>query len=171
MTELPLQLDRLDIRLTRWLASHAVLALRISLGTIFLWFGALKLIPGFSPAEQLATKTIELLSMGLIPSQMIPPGLGIWECLIGIGLISGWWMRAVLLLLALQMAGTFTPLVLFPSECFTHIPFAPTLEGQYIIKNLVLIAAGMTIGSTVRGGRVEAEPVGTPPQAKPSSTA
>jgi len=158
MAELPRQLIPIDIRLTRWMAGHAVLGLRISLGIIFLWFGALKLVPGFSPAEELATKTIGLLSGGMIPLHVIPPGLGLWECLIGIGLLSGIWMRATLLLLALQMLGTFTPLVLFPRECFTHIPFAPTLEGQYIIKNLVLIAAGIAIGSTVRGGRVESEP-------------
>lgn len=158
MAEIPRQLIPLDIRLTRWMAGHAVLGLRISLGAIFVWFGALKLVPGFSPAEGLATKTITLLSGGLIPADLIPPGLGVWECLIGAGLLSGIWMRATLLLLALQMLGTFTPLVLFPHECFTHVPFAPTLEGQYIIKNLVLIAAGMAIGSTVRGGRIESEP-------------
>lgn len=158
MSELPPQLVPFDIRLTRWMAGHAVWALRLSLGIIFLWFGALKLAPGFSPAEALATKTISVLSGGLIPATLIPPGLGIWECLIGLGLLSGWWMRATLLLLALQMAGTFTPLVLFSGECFTQVPYAPTLEGQYIIKNLVLIAAAIAIGSTVRGGRLDSEP-------------
>jgi len=69
-------------------------------------------------------------------------------------------MRATLLLLALQMAGTLTPLVLFPAEVFTRIPYAPTLEGQYIIKNVVLIAAAMVVGATVRGGRIEPEPAG-----------
>jgi ABC-type uncharacterized transport system permease subunit len=57
----------------------------------------------------------------------------------------------------MQMAGTITPLFLFPNECFTVIPFAPTLEGQYIIKNIVLISAGIVIGATVRGGRLTAE--------------
>jgi uncharacterized membrane protein YkgB len=158
MAQLPSRLIPLDLRLTRWMAGHAILALRLSLGIIFLWFGALKLVPGLSPAEGLATRTIELLSGGLMPVGLIAPGLGVWECLIGIGLISGVWMRATLLLLALQLPGTFTPLILFPSECFTHAPFAPTLEGQYIIKNLVLIAAGIAIGSTVRGGHVDPEP-------------
>lgn len=158
MAQLPSRLVPLDIRLTRWMADHAVLALRISVGIVFLWFGALKLVPGLSPAEGLATRTIELLSLGVLPAGLIAPGLGIWECLIGIGLLSGVWMRVTLLLLALQLPGTFTPLVLFPSECFTVVPFAPTLEGQYIIKNLVLIAAGIAIGSTVRGGHVEPEP-------------
>jgi len=57
-------------------------------------------------------------------------------------------------LLFLQMAGTMTPLVLFPAETFVRFPYAPTLEGQYIIKNLVLISAGLVVGSTVRGGRI-----------------
>jgi hypothetical protein len=62
-----------------------------------------------------------------------------------------------LLLLYLQMIGTLLPLFFFPSETFTVIPFAPTLEGQYIIKNLVLISAGIAIGATVRGGRIVSE--------------
>jgi hypothetical protein len=82
--------------------------------------------------------------------------LAVWECLIGIGLLSGRFMRATLFLLWLQMLGTVTPLFLFPDECFKVVPIAPTLEGQYIIKNLVLITAGIVIGATVRGGRLVA---------------
>jgi hypothetical protein len=67
-------------------------------------------------------------------------------------------MRGILLLLFLQMLGTMTPLFLFPGEVFTRIPWAPTLEGQYIIKNLVLISAGLVLGATVRGGAVVADP-------------
>ena len=68
----------------------------------------------------------------------------------------------LLALLWLQMLGTFTPLLLFPEETFTRFPYAPTLEGQYIIKNIVLIAAGIVAGATVRGGRVEPEPAAAP---------
>ena len=64
----------------------------------------------------------------------------------------------MLFLLLVQMLGTLTPLLLFPSETFTVFPFAPTLEGQYIIKNIVLIGAAMVVGATVRGGRIEPEP-------------
>jgi hypothetical protein len=70
----------------------------------------------------------------------------------------GRWMRVILLLLALQMAGTVTPLVLFPGETFTIFPLVPTLEGQYIIKNVVLVCAALVLGATVRGGRLTAEP-------------
>jgi len=158
MSHVPAPLHPLDLRLTRWMAKYAVQALRLSLGIIFLWFGGLKLIPGMSPAEGLATDTIGLLTGGVVSPALISPALGLWECLIGFGLVTGLWLRATLLLLALQMAGTFTPLVLFPGRCFAHVPFVPTLEGQYIIKNLVLIAAALAIGATVRGGHVDPEP-------------
>ena len=116
MPALPHGLHPADKRITRWLAANGVLFLRLSLGIVFVWFGALKLFPGLSPAEGLATRTISLLSGGLAPPTWIPFGLGAWECLIGLGLVIGIWMRATLLLLGLQMAGTFTPLALFPNE-------------------------------------------------------
>ena len=109
--------------------------------------------------EDLASRTLNVLSFGLVPPDVALLILAVWECAIGVGLLTGWAMRATLALLWLQMLGTFTPLILFPSETFTHFPWAPTLEGQYIIKNLVLIAAGIVIGATVRGGRVEPDPV------------
>jgi uncharacterized membrane protein YkgB len=67
-------------------------------------------------------------------------------------------MRSTLLLLFLQMLGTVTPLFFFPQEVFTRIPYVPNLEGQYIIKNVVLISAGLVIGATVRGGAIVADP-------------
>jgi hypothetical protein len=73
-------------------------------------------------------------------------------------LIAGKFMRVTLLLLFVQMVGTMTPIFLFPAEVFTRIPYAPTLEGQYIFKNLVLISAGIVIGATVRGGGLVADP-------------
>ena len=81
-----------------------------------------------------------------------------WESLIGLGLLTGLFMRATLALLFLQMLGTLTPLVLYPGETFVVFPYAPTLEGQYIIKNAVLIAGAVILGATVRGGRIESDP-------------
>jgi hypothetical protein len=82
------------------------------------------------------------------------PLLAIWESLIGVGLLTGRLLRVTLLLLFLQMPGTMMPLFLFPSETFRAFPYAPTLEGQYIIKNLVLVSAAIVIGATVRGGQL-----------------
>lgn len=107
--------------------------------------------------EALATRTIEVMTFGLIRPEMSIYILAAWETLIGLGLIFGVWMRATLLLLFLQMLGTMTPLFFFPAEVFTRIPYAPTLEGQYIIKNLVLISAGIVLGATVRGGGIVSE--------------
>jgi uncharacterized membrane protein YphA (DoxX/SURF4 family) len=152
------RLDRLDRRITIALAAAAIPVLRIALGVVFLWFGALKLVPGLSPAEDLAARTIEMLSLGIVPPGVALPVLAAWEVLIGVGLLSGRFLRATLLLLAVQMLGTLTPLVLFPTETFTVFPIAPTLEGQYIIKNIVLVAAAMVVGATVRGGQLLAEP-------------
>jgi hypothetical protein len=86
------------------------------------------------------------------------PILAAWECLVGIGLLSGKFLRATLLLLFVQMPGTMLPLVLFPAETFRIFPYAPTLEGQYIIKNVVLVSAAIIVGATVRGGQLSARP-------------
>jgi uncharacterized membrane protein YphA (DoxX/SURF4 family) len=150
--------QRTDIQITNWMARYGVVLLRITLGIVFFWFGVLKFFPGQSPAEDLAVRTISKLSFDLIPGNVSILILATWECLIGLGLISGRFLRATLLLLFLQMIGAATPLVLFPQETFTAIPYAPTLEGQYIIKNLVLVSAGLVIGATVRGGKVIADP-------------
>jgi uncharacterized membrane protein YphA (DoxX/SURF4 family) len=151
---------RADVALTRWMARYGVVALRVSLGIVFLWFGVLKFFPGLSPAQDLATRTIEILTFGLMPPSVSIPILATWECLIALGLMTGLFMRATLLLLALQMLGTITPLFFFPAETFTRIPYAPTLEGQYIIKNIVLVTAGLVLGATVRGGDLVADPEG-----------
>jgi uncharacterized membrane protein YphA (DoxX/SURF4 family) len=158
MTAPPPQLERIDVRLTRWMARNGLTLLRMSLGLVFFWFGFLKFFPGMSPADDLAARTIDVLSGGAVQANISLPVLAVWESVIGLGLLFGVFMRTVLLLLAVQMIGTLTPLVLFPDEVFNRIPFAPTLEGQYIIKNAVLISAGIVLGASVRGGGLVAEP-------------
>ena len=116
-------------------------ALRISLGIIFIWFGALKPF-GDSPAVDVITKTVYWFD----PDIFIPI-LGVWEMAIGLCLLYAPFIRAGLFLLALQMPGTFLPLIILPEVCFIDIPFNLTLEGQYIVKNLVLIGAAIVVGS------------------------
>lgn len=157
MNDVLRRFDVMDESITNWMARHGLFLLRISLGIVFFWFGVLKFFPGMSPASDLAARTIETLSFGSVSPSVSVPFLAGWECVIGLGLIFGVFMRATLLLLAVQMAGTLTPLVLFPHEVFTRIPYAPTLEGQYIIKNAVLISAAIVLGATVRGGGLVAE--------------
>ncbi|HAA76595.1 TPA: hypothetical protein DCE37_15895 [Candidatus Latescibacteria bacterium] len=148
--------EQFDARLTEWAAFTGVPFLRISLGIVFFWFGMLKFFPGLSPAETLATDTIRVMTFGIVEPYVSIIILAAWETLIGIGLITGRALRATLLLLFLQMPGTITPMVIFPDLCFQSIPFDLTIEGQYIVKNLVLVAAGIVIGATVRGGRLTA---------------
>jgi uncharacterized membrane protein YphA (DoxX/SURF4 family) len=158
MTAVPPPLERVDARLTGWMARHGVTLLRISLGGVFLWFGVLKFFSGLSPAQDLAARTMEVLTGGRVGPSWSVPVLATWESLIGLGLLLGVMLRVVILLLLVQMVGTLTPLVLFPDEVFTRVPIAPTLEGQYIIKNAVLISAAIVLGATVRGGGLVARP-------------
>jgi uncharacterized membrane protein YkgB len=143
---------RIDLAVTRWMASKGLVLLRISIGIIFFWFGILKFFEGMSPAEDIAVRTIETLSFHLLSKKAILYTLATWEVLIGIGLLLNIFMRETLLLLYLQMLGTFSPLFLFPGDVFHVFPYSLTLEGQYIVKNLVVVSAGIVLGATVRGG-------------------
>jgi len=137
----------LDKKLTNWMANYGLLILRISLGIVFFWFGLLKFFEGLSPAEELVRNTVYFVDPNLFL-----PILAAWESLIGIGLITGKFLRVTILLLFLQMPGTALPLLILPKKVWTVFPYGLTLEGQYIVKNLVLIGAGLVIGATVRGG-------------------
>jgi uncharacterized membrane protein YphA (DoxX/SURF4 family) len=143
---------QIDESLVKWMKRQGTTWLRFSIGIIFLWFGILKFFPGMSPAEDLAINTISKMTFGLIGDQVIIYGLASLETIIGAGLIFNLFMRFTLLLLFAQMAGTFMPIVLFPNDVFTVFPFALTLEGQYIIKNLIILSAGIVIGATVKRG-------------------
>jgi hypothetical protein len=115
-------------------------------------------VPGQSPAEALATATIGRLTLGVVTPPYALLLLGVLESAIGLALIVGAHLRAALGLLFVQMGGTLTPLVLYPSLTFNGSPFAPTMEGQYILKNLVLISAAVVIGATAHGARLVRRP-------------
>jgi uncharacterized membrane protein YphA (DoxX/SURF4 family) len=149
---------RAEQRVVGWMAANGIVLLRLSLGIVFVWFGALKFVPGSSPAEDLAGATMAKLTLGMVGPRAALPILALWETWVGLALVLGVHLRVALALLLLQMAGTLMPLVLFPSLTFVRFPFAPTLEGQYILKNLVLISAAIVIGATLRGGKLTAQP-------------
>ncbi|MFB6347061.1 MAG: hypothetical protein ABEK50_15155 [bacterium] len=138
------QFDRIDRWIASTMAEYGPWLLRMSLGVVFIWFGALKPL-GISPAEPLVRKTVFWFD----PDWFVP-FLGYWEMAIGAGLLFRPLIRGAILLLFLQMPGTVMPLFLLPGVCFNSIPFGLTMEGQYIIKNLVLISAALVIGGTVR---------------------
>ncbi|GAA4005503.1 hypothetical protein GCM10022631_15910 [Deinococcus rubellus] len=154
LNEFAWKLRLIEDRMIGWWALHGITLLRLSLGVVFFWFGVLKFFPGVSVAQELATHTITVLSFGLVPPAVSLPLLATWECAIGLGLLSGRFLRLTVLLLLTQMAGTFLPLLFFRHETFNVFPLVPTLEGQYIIKNLVLVSAGLVIGAASRGGHI-----------------
>jgi uncharacterized membrane protein YphA (DoxX/SURF4 family) len=119
--------------------------LRISIGIIYLWFGVLKFFHGYSPAEDLAINTITKLTFGLIPQPLNITLLAVWECALGILLVTGKWLRTSLILLFVHMACTFTPLLFFPSVSFKYAPYGFTLVGQYIMKNIIIICAALVM--------------------------
>lgn len=139
------RLDALDAVIAGWMNRWGLTLLRVSLGIVFIWFGALKPL-GLSPAAELVARTVYVLD----PNVFVPI-LGIWEVAIGLCLLYRPLLRLGILLLFLQMPGTFLPLVLLPEVTFVEFPYAPTIEGQYIVKNLVLIGAALVVGGTVRG--------------------
>lgn len=135
---------RLDRNMIAFMTAYGTRLLRVALAVTFIWFGALKVV-GRSPVGDLVAQTVYWL-----PPAFFVPFLGWWEVVVGIGLLFGVALRLVLLLFWLQMAGTFLVLVLRPGLAFqTGNPFFLTVIGEFVIKNLVLIAAGLVIGSTV----------------------
>ncbi|RXK00417.1 doxx family protein [Arcobacter sp. CECT 8986] len=118
---------------------------RIALGIIFIWYGALKFFPQLSPAEALATQTIDILFMHLIPASLSIKLLAVWEVFVGVGLVFGIYLRVALILFFVHMVCTFTPLFILPDVSFTKAPYAFTLVGQYIVKNVVFILMGLLI--------------------------
>ena len=150
----PRALDRVDRAVTDVLGRWSIPALRVALGAVFVWFGALK-IGRLSPVSELVARTVYWFD----PDWVVPL-LGVVEVVIGLGLVFGVLLRFVLLLFAGQMAGTFLTFVVLPHVCFRDgNPLLLTAEGEFVVKNLVLLAAGLVVGSTVRGGapRVEVE--------------
>jgi uncharacterized membrane protein YphA (DoxX/SURF4 family) len=150
MRNLQIGLARVDARITAWVAQHGVTVLRISVGVVFFWFGVLKFFPRLSPAEDLAARTVAALSFGVIKPAVSVPVIATWECLIGLSLITGQFVRLALVTMFAHMLGTITPLFLFPHETWSRFPYAATLEGQYILKNMVLVSAALVVYASAR---------------------
>jgi putative oxidoreductase len=134
--------QRVDARLRPLLERIGVPLLRISLGVVFLWFGLLKIFD-VSPVSGLVATTIYWFDPDLVV-----PALGAVEVFVGACLLAGRLMRVALPFLVLQMAGTFLVLVLLPGVAFRDgNPLLLTVEGEFVVKNLVLLSAGLVVGS------------------------
>ena len=134
-----------------WLAAHSVTALRISLGLIILGFGAVKYFPGASPAEPLVMRTVDALTFGLVSGTPAVVATAVVETLIGLTLITGIGLRVGLVALAGTLLGWMSPLLLFPGDLFPG--GLPTLEAQYVLKDLVLGAAAAVVAARALGAR------------------
>ena len=118
--------------------------LRLALGIVFFYFGFLKFFPDLSPAEMIASQTVMRVSFGGLDARTAMWWLALLECVIGLGFLFSVGLRFISALFLLHMIGTFTPLFFYPELAF-RIGLAPTLEGQYILKNVVFVAAGWTV--------------------------
>ena len=130
------------------ISNRSLTVLRCSIGIIYIWFGMLKFFHGYSPAEDLAINTIHKLTAGLIPAQTSILLLAIWEVALGILLLTGLFIRKLLLFLLLHMLCTFTPMLFFPDLSFKVAPYGFTLVGQYIMKNIIIISAAWVLWQT-----------------------
>lgn len=140
--------NRVDKRVAGFMSHYGVTILRLALAVIFIWFGALKIF-GVSPVNDLVGTTVYWVDPG-----WFVVFLGVWELLIGIGLLFRFALRLTLLLLFVQLAGTFLVFVFQPEVTFVRgNPLLLTVTGEFVVKNLVLIAAGIVIGGTVEHGR------------------
>ena len=145
MSHVPLQVEAIDRTLAKTMAQVAMPLLRIALAITYLWFGVLKLV-GHSPVEKFVGDTVPIL-----PRKPFVRALGLWEMLIGLALLFRLALRPTLLLFFVQIAGTFATFIMQPQRTFRNgNPLLLTTEGEFVIKNLVLIAAGLAVGSTIR---------------------
>ncbi|MDQ4011235.1 MAG: doxx family protein [Actinomycetota bacterium] len=138
----------------RWLMRYSIVALRISMGAVYLGFGIPKYFPGVSPAQDLALATTHLLSFGLVPA-LVPDSaamvlIATLECTVGLLLITGRWLRLTISLLAVHLVGILSPIVLLAGRMFDGPHHMPTLEGQYVLKDVIVLTAAMVIATTMR---------------------
>jgi putative oxidoreductase len=138
-----------------WLARHSITVLRWSLGAVFLVFGFLKFFPGVSPAEYVATETTSMLTFGLVGHGPALIGVALLESTIGLCLLSGRFLGVGLALLGIAFVGILSPLVLLADELFTGPSNAPNLLGQYVFKDVILVAAALVVVAMARGARLE----------------
>ena len=145
MNSLKIFFNTIDTKIVNVMKKRGVDLIRYSLGVIFIWFGILKPF-GLSPAHDLILNTVYWFD----DREAFIPILGYWEVAIGITIMIKPLIRLSIFLLFIQMPGTFLPLILLPSVCFVDFPFSLTMEGQYIIKNLIIISSAIVVGGSVR---------------------
>nr|WP_298997202.1 hypothetical protein [uncultured Allomuricauda sp.] len=139
-------LRNIDQAIAQRMRKWGMPAVRISFAIIFFWFGILKPF-GLSAATDLLKATVAWLPFGEPDTWLAV--IGWWEVLIGITFLFRQTTRIAIALLFMQMVGTFMPLVFLPEVTFQDGNYLlPALEGQYIIKNVMIISAALVLGGT-----------------------
>jgi uncharacterized membrane protein YkgB len=144
LQQLTAKIRDVDLRIVRLFHRYGHFLHRVSLGTLFVWFGLLK------PFGHKTTTSLLAHTVYWGEPAIVVPLLGWWEVAIGLCLIYRPLVRMALLLLAIRLPGTLLAFVMLPEVCFLHVPFVPTQEGQYLIKDVVMLFAAMAIGGSVR---------------------
>ncbi len=134
------------------LTAHSITVLRVSLGLVFLVFAAFKYVSGASPAEDLAIATVEKLTFGMVSGSSALLLTALTETIIGLTLVTGRFVKVGLVVLAGALVGIMSPLVLFPDQMWSGN--GPTLTGQYVFKDIVLVAAGLVVAAHALGARL-----------------
>lgn len=137
--------------ISAFLYGNSTRLLRWAIGVNYFWFGILKFFSGLSPAEALAKNTIRVITFGLVPDDVNLLLLAIWEVGIGVLFLSGYFVRFGAKAAIVHMIFTFLPLFFFPDVSFSHAPYGFTIVGQYIVKNLVFLAALIIILKEQKG--------------------
>jgi putative oxidoreductase len=156
-TGLDARLRTAELACHRWLVAHSIAILRVTLGAIFLGFGVMKFFPGVSPAQGLVERTTDIITLGLVPGSVALVIVASMETVIGLCLVSGRAMRPLMYLLGGQLVGILSPLVLMPGRLFAGPHGAPTLEGQYVLKDILFVGAALVLAAVVGGARLTSE--------------
>lgn len=143
-----------ETRLMYWLTEYSMVLMRVSLGLVFLIFGVLKFIPEASPAEDLSVRTLDTMTFGLLQGDLARVLIAMVETLVGILLLTRLFLKAGVMLLGFALIGILAPLVLFLGELFPGPDHYPTLEAQYVLKDVVLGAAGLVVALRARGAKM-----------------
>jgi uncharacterized membrane protein YkgB len=120
------------------------------MGIVIFGFGVLKYFPGVSPAQGIVLAVNRILTFGLLPDQVTLPLFATVEAVIGLSLITGWGLRVIIYPLAVWVLAILSPIVLLTGQLFSGPHHAPTLMGQYVVKDIILLAAVLVVAADVR---------------------
>ena len=139
--------ENLDAGIISFLKRIGFPVARLAIFIVFFWFGFLKVL-GLSPANSLVSSLLEK-TLSFISFDTFIILFGIYEMLIALSFLISGWERIAVFFLVPHMLATFLPLLLLPSMVWSGF-LVPTLEGQYIIKNLLILALAIGLAANLK---------------------